>query len=101
MSFLNLSVELGKTNVLLERIANALEAAVGPAFLPKNGTYKKRGSESIRTYGNNERLWLKDNFANTIREKGLAPAVEQEILDEALMEYDQSVESQALGESDL
>ncbi len=80
-------------------MAKALEAAVGPALLPSpEGKFRKRGPESIRNYGNNERLWLKDNFANTIREKGLAPAVEQEILDEALTEYDLSVENQALGD---
>lgn len=97
----DLHVELHRTNELLERIATALERAVGPAFIPKDGTHKKRGPASIRTYGNNERLWLKDNFANTIREQGLAPATEQEILNDALLEYDKSVESQALGEDDL
>jgi len=92
----DLTVQLGRTNELLERIANALERAVGSGFIPPDGTYKKRGPEAIVGYGNTERSWLKENATNLIREKGLAPAQEQELLDQTLLEYDQSVENQAL-----
>ena len=96
MSLLDLQIDLHRTNELLERIAKALEAAVGPALLPaSDGKFRKRGPEAIRTYGNNERLWLKDNFTNLIREKGYAPADEQALLDEAMQEFDQTVEDQA------
>ena len=93
----DLTIQLSRTNELLERIANALERAVGPGFIPPDGKYVKRGPEAIVSYGNQERLWLKENATNLIREKGLAPALEQELLDETLQDYDQSVESQALG----
>jgi len=95
---LDFTIQLSRTNELLERIAKALEAAVGPALLPHDGKFRKRGPEAIRNYGNNERLWLKDNFTNLIREKGYAPAQEQELLDEAMHEFDQAVESQSQGE---
>lgn len=95
MSLLDFQLDLHRTNELLERIAKALEAAVGPALLPVGGKFRKRGPEAIRTYGNNERLWLKDNFTNLIREKGYAPADEQALLDEAMGEFDQTVEDQA------
>ena len=94
-------IELHRTNELLERIAISLERAVGPG-IPEIGPaefhHRKRGPESISNYGNNERIWLKDNFTNLVRDRGLAPAQEQEILDEAMKDYDQSVEKQALGE---
>jgi hypothetical protein len=93
---LDFTIQLTRTNELLERIANALERAAGPGLIPLDGKYKKRGPESIVSYGNQERSWLKEQAQGVIREKGLAPALEQELLDEALMEYDQSVENQAL-----
>ena len=99
----DLHVELHTTNELLRRIADALERAVGPdprAFGPAERAHRKRGPESISNYGNDERLWLKDNATNLIRERGLAPALEQDLLDQALKEYDQGVENQALGEDD-
>jgi hypothetical protein len=97
----DLHVELHRTNELLERIAYALERAVGPdpkLIGPAEFHGRKRGPEAISNYGNNEKLWLKDNFINLSREKGLAPALEQELLDQAMKEYDQGVENQALGE---
>jgi hypothetical protein len=98
---LDFPIQLARTNELLERIANALERAVGPGLIPASGKYLKRGPEAIVNYGNQERSWLKENAMNLLSERGLAPALEQEILDEALAEYDQSVENQALNpESD-
>jgi hypothetical protein len=100
----DLHVELHRTNELLERIASALERAVGPdprAIGPVEYAHRKRGPEAISNYGNDERLWLKDNATNLVRERGLAPALEQELLDQTLKEYDQSVENQALdGDAD-
>ena len=93
---LDFTIQLSRTNELLERIANALERAVGPGLIPLDGKYKKRGPDSIVNYGNQERSWLKENTTNLLRERGLAPAEEQELLDAALAEYDQSVENQAL-----
>lgn len=89
-------LDLHRTNELLERIANALEKAVGPALIPPDGKLHKRGPEAITNYGNNERAWIKENATNLIQSKGLAPAEEQELLDQAMTEYDQGVESQAL-----
>lgn len=92
----DLTIQLSRTNELLERIANALERAVGSGIIPVDGKYHKRGPEAIVSYGNQERSWLKEQAQGALREKGLAPALEQELLDEAMLEYDQSVENQAL-----
>lgn len=93
-------IQLQRTNELLERIALALEAAVGPALIPAAGRYRLRGPEAIKTYGNNDRLWLKENFSSVVHEQGLAPAREQELLDQALREFDQSVEDEAMDEEE-
>lgn len=92
----DLTIQLSRTNELLERIANALERAVGPGMIPTNGKYTKRGPKSIVNYGNQERLWLKENAASLISERGLPPELQDQMLEETLKEYDQSVESQAL-----
>ena|SRR6266566_848254 len=93
-------IELHRTNELLERIATALERAVGPGLAADHGRVKKRGPDSIKTYGNNERLWLRENFQNLVHEQGLAPAREQELLNQAMKEYDQELEDEAVGEEE-
>ena len=101
---LDFTIQLTRTNELLERIAVALERAVGPGIIPDApyGKGKKRGPEAIINYGNQERSWLKEQARGLLHEKGLAPALEQELLDAALLEYDQSVENQAMNpEGDL
>ena len=94
----DLHVELHRTNELLERIAGALERAVGPALPGSDPSFKKRGPGSIKRYGDTDRLWLRENFQNLVHQKGLAPAQEQELLDQALAEYDEAVEAEAMGE---
>lgn len=100
MSFIDLKIELGKTNELLQRIATALERAVGPEFPSgEPGKQRKRGPESIMNYGNNDKIWLRENFTNLVHEKGLAPAEEQDLIDQAMRDFDQSVEEEAMGGS--
>jgi len=93
---LDLQIQLTRTNELLARIAEALERAVGPAFPSGDPGYRKRGPESIRQYGNGERLWLRENFQNLVHQKGLAPTQEQELLDQAMLEFDEAVENEAM-----
>ena len=95
---LDLHVQLHRTNELLERIAVALERAVGPAYPGGEPGYKKRGREAILNYGDTNKLWLRENFQNLVHEKGLAPAQERELLEQAMKEYDQSLEDEAMEE---
>lgn len=90
------NIQLAQTNELLTRIANALEAAVGPALIPPEGKFYKRGPEAIKNYGTDEKIWLRENFTNLVHQQGRAPAQEQEMLDQAMAEYDQMVEDEAL-----
>jgi len=98
---LDFKIELHRTNELLERIATALERAVGPGLSSDHPGFKKRGPEAISNYGNNDKIWLRQNFQNLVHQRGLAPAAEQELLDQAMAEYDQAVETEALEEEPL
>jgi hypothetical protein len=91
-------IELHHTNELLERIAISLERACGKPIteLPD---FKKRGPEAITKYGNENRIWLKENFQNLIHERGYAPDMEQQLLNQAMEEFDQAVETEAMGGS--
>ena len=93
------SIQLATTNALLERIATALERAVGPDLTlgPVEYKHRKRGPESIVSYGNQERSWLKENASSLIQEKGTPTGTsETKHSRETMEEYDQSVENQAL-----
>ncbi len=81
---MDLHVELHWTNELLERIAVALEQKTVP-FYPASSQHK-RGPESIVGYGDGERECLKQEIANLVHQQGLAPAQEQELIDETLNE---------------
>jgi len=87
-------IELHRTNELLERIAIALERAVGRP-ITEAPEFKKRGPEAIVRYGDNNRIWMKEKFTNLIHEKGHAPDQEQQMIDQAIREFDQAVEAEA------
>lgn len=61
MSFINLQVELSQTNLLLTRIAEALERAMPIPRVPRES--KLRGPESIIQYSD-EGAWEEEQIAN-------------------------------------
>jgi hypothetical protein len=73
----------------LKRIADALERLSPPYDLPDGSGYRKRGPESIVTYGNDNRNHFTEEVLNYVHPMGLAPAQEQEILNDALKRADE------------
>ncbi len=90
MAFLNFTLELSKTNILLERMAYALERIAGPDILTKLDSGKKRGPDSIVNYGNEEKAWVREIAQELIRSQGLSPKEEEELLLQTLAEYSES-----------
>jgi hypothetical protein len=90
MALLDFTIQLSRTNELLTRIADALDRAVPQLPDSRLGIYK-RGPESLRTYGDNEKTWIKEELYNLVHPQGLAPALEQELMDRALSEYDEGI----------
>jgi hypothetical protein len=91
MALLELHVQLTRTNELLSRIAEALERAI-PIPPESRLGFKKRGPDSLSTYGDNTKLWAKEELYNLIHPSGLAPAAEQEVLDRAMGELSDEIE---------
>lgn len=90
MSLLDFHISLNQTNQLLSRIADALDRAI--PILPESRLgFKKRGMESLSSYGDNDRLWAKESLYNLIHPQGLAPALEQELLDRAMTELSDDI----------
>lgn len=95
MPLLSVSLDLSRTASALERIASALErlsppisdALIDPQLV-------KRGPSSLVNYGNNNKLWLKENFQSIIQERGLSQDQSQEILSQALSEYNEEDEEE-------
>ena len=94
MAFLNLTLELSKTNAFLERIAYALERIAGPEL--SIDSVKKRGADSLVHYGNEERTWVKEVSQGLIHERGLSPEEEERLLAETMAEYSEPPSPQDL-----
>ncbi len=84
MSFIDVQIQLQQTNALLARIADALDRAVPPIY-PFSPSHR-RGLESLTLYGDPLKQWKKENITNLVHSQGLAPAQEQELIDQALSE---------------
>jgi len=87
MALLNFTANFSMVVSVLERIAHALERLAGPEPEYRD-VKKKRGPESIITYGDNNREWAKEHFRNLIHEQGHAPEREQALLTVAMKRYD-------------
>ena len=83
---LDFTIELKRTNELLERIAVAIER-VSPPIPEELLNFKKRGPESIRRYGDDEALWAREQFHEMIHGQGLSGDQEEAILDETMKGY--------------
>jgi hypothetical protein len=80
--------------IALERIAAAFERAVPPIPEAHLG-FKKRGVDSIVSYGDNRKSWQRENYGEAVRARGLSPEQEaQEI--ERLMHLDNAEEEESL-----
>lgn len=94
MALLDIHVQLTRTNELLERIASALERAI-PILPEERLGFTKRGADSVIHYGDNEKTWAKEELYSMIHPNGLAPALEQEILDRAMENYGVPLDDQS------
>lgn len=89
MALLDINVNFSMLVSVLERIAVAVERMAGPpAVLPGDLPTKKRGPESIITYGDGDREWAKQNFKSLIHEQGHAPEREEALLNVSMKRYD-------------
>jgi hypothetical protein len=93
MALLDFHVQLTRTNELLTRIAEALERAI-PILPEERLGFHKRGPESVIHYGDNEKAWAKEELYSMIHPQGMAPALEQELLDRAMENYGVPLEDQ-------
>lgn len=73
--------------VALERIANTLDKLVPPIPEERLG-FKKRGIESVISYGDNSNLWKREQLGATVEELGMSPAEEKAYLEELMAEED-------------
>lgn len=92
MPLIDFHADLTRTNELLTRIANALERAI-PIPPEERLGFKKRGPETLAHYGDNTKTWAKEELYNLIHPQGLAPSLEQELLDRAMGELSDEIES--------
>lgn len=76
MSFVSFQIELQKTNELLGRIAIALERIAGPE---QSHQHRQRQASEIVNYA--ERTWEREQILRELQPMGLAPEVEQQVLD--------------------
>lgn len=85
MAFLDFNFDLSQAVVQLKRIADALDRLNPPPTLAADSSsFRKRGPESLVSYGDNQTLWAREEFANLVHPMGLSPAQEQEIIESAL-----------------
>jgi hypothetical protein len=94
MTLLDFTIQLTRTNELLARIADALERAI-PVPPEERLGFRKRGAEAVIRYGDNEKSWAKEELYSMIHPHGLAPALEQEVLDRAMENYGVPLEDQS------
>ena len=87
------SIELQRTNDLLERIAFALERAVGPTLMDPSYKPTVRGPEAMILYGDPKKSWIKEQIKEHLEPMGLSPAQNQEFMDRALKEFADDQES--------
>lgn len=71
----------------LERIATCLERAVPPIPEERLG-FRKRGIESVTTYGDNTDQWKREQLGATVEELGMSPAETKEYLEQLMAEED-------------
>jgi hypothetical protein len=87
------NIDLVSVSDALERIASALERLSPPITDSLiDPQLRKRGLESLVTYGDNNKLWVKENFQTLIEEQGLSPDQTREALVQALSEYQEDEE---------
>jgi hypothetical protein len=87
------NIDLVRVSDALERIASALERLSPPITDSLiDPQLRKRGLESLVTYGDNNKLWVKENFQTLIEEQGLSPDQTREALVQALSEYQEDEE---------
>jgi hypothetical protein len=87
------NIDLTRCSDALERIASALERLSPPITDSLiDPQLRKRGLESLVTYGDNNKLWVKENFQTLIEEQGLSPDQTREALVQALSEYQEDEE---------
>ena len=79
------SIDPTQIVVELRRIADALDR-LNPPIRPDYLELRKRGPDAIVRYGDDRQSWTRETFSNLIHKQGLAPAAEQELLDEILHE---------------
>ncbi len=71
----------------LERIAMSLERAIPPIPEERLG-FRKRGIESVVSYGDNAQLWKREQVGATAQELGMSPAEEKAYLEQIMAEED-------------
>ena len=100
MALINFNANFSLLVSVFERIANALERAVGPEVivLPQN---KKRGPEAIVQYGNEEREWAKEHFRSQIHEQGFAKDREESLMKVAMKRYDYEIRHQNPNDAEM
>jgi hypothetical protein len=87
------NIDLVRVSDALERIASALERLSPPITDSLiDPQLRKRGLESLVTYGDNNKLWVKENFQTLIEEQGLSPDQTREALVQAMSEYQEDEE---------
>lgn len=72
----------------LESIAETLRRAVPPIPEERLG-FRKRGIESVISYGDNSKLWKREQLGATVEELGMSPAEEKEYLEQIMDEEDE------------
>ena len=92
------NIDLTRCSDALERIASALERLSPPITDTLIDPFRKRGLESLTTYGNNNKTWLKENFQSIIQDQGLSPEDSMDILTQALSEYPEEDEENPFSE---
>ncbi len=99
MALLNVNANFSILVSVFDRIAHALERLAGPEHnLPGDAPMKKRGPESIITYGDGQREWAKQHFRNLIHEQGHAPEREEALLNVSMKRFDYERKHQKPGE---
>lgn len=96
----DLTVQLQSTNSLLERIAYALERIAGPV-ITQAPHYTPRGPESIVSYGDTKKQWLRNTAMKLVREKGLAAEDQKSLVDQVMGDYERAEREGMLPPEDL
>lgn len=101
MALVNFTANFSLLVSVLERGVRALERMAGPEPDIDVAPRKKRGPESIVTYGNGDREWAKDHFRREIHEQGFAPEREDALLKVAIKRYDYETRHQNPNDAEM